>query len=472
MKTGIHYDRVASPLGTMLLIAQGDALAGIHFEGERYEPAIGADWQRTKDHPALRAAHAQLDEYFAGARTTFDLPLAPMGTAFQRAVWAAIGTVPLRRDDRVPRARGAGRPAGQHSRGGDRDRPQSVDDRRSLPPNRRSGRRVDRLRGRARPQARAAGAGGAHGRLGTCRLTRCAARTSCRLVALAAIWGASFIFVRALAPVLGPVLTATSRVVIAGIALVAYFRLTGFDAELRRHWRKFLVVGLVNSAVPFLLFAFAAVHIPASYSVILNTASPMFAALLSVVWLGERLTAMRGIGLATGAAGVALVTGAGPFVPDEMFGWAIAACLCAALCYAAGRDLHQTPRRRRQADGDRRAGARCSRARRCCRSCPLRRRRALVTVGVVANTLGLALLCSAVAYLLYYRLIEDVGPTRAMSVTFLMPLFGMVWSVLFLQETITLPMIAGCALIVGGTTLVARPARHAAIVAGGVAPKP
>jgi methylated-DNA-[protein]-cysteine S-methyltransferase len=94
MKTGIHYDRVASPLGTMLLIARGDALAGIHFDGGRYEPAMGADWQRTKDHPVLRAAQAQLDLYFAGARTTFDLPLAPMGTAFQRAVWAAIGTVP------------------------------------------------------------------------------------------------------------------------------------------------------------------------------------------------------------------------------------------------------------------------------------------------------------------------------------------------------------------------------------------
>jgi methylated-DNA-[protein]-cysteine S-methyltransferase len=94
MKTGIHYDRVASPLGTMLLIAQGDALAGNHFEGERYQPAIASNWQRTGDHPALRAAHAQLDEYFAGARTSFDLPLALMGTPFQRAVWTAIGTVP------------------------------------------------------------------------------------------------------------------------------------------------------------------------------------------------------------------------------------------------------------------------------------------------------------------------------------------------------------------------------------------
>src|SRR4249919_2970488 len=76
---------------------------------------------------------------------------------------------------------------------------------------------------------------------------------------------------------------------------------------------------------------------------------------------------------------------------------------------------------------------------------------------VVGNVLGLALLCSAVAYLLYYRLIADVGPTRALTVAFLMPMFGMAWGALFLGETITWPMIVGCALIVAGTTAVLRP---------------
>jgi len=95
MKTGIQYDLVPSPLGTMLLVASGDALTGIHFEGERYQPAIGAAWTRTANHPLLRAAAAQLDEYFAGRRTRFLLPLAPVGTPFQRAVWKAIAAVPF-----------------------------------------------------------------------------------------------------------------------------------------------------------------------------------------------------------------------------------------------------------------------------------------------------------------------------------------------------------------------------------------
>ena len=276
-----------------------------------------------------------------------------------------------------------------------------------------------------------------------------------RLVVLAAIWGASFIFMRALAPVLGPVPIAAWRVAIAGVALIAWFRITGFDAELRRHWRAFMVIGLVNSALPFLLFAFAAVHIPASYSVILNTATPLFAAVLSAVWLDERLTAMRVAGLAAGAAGVALVTGAGPVAPDAMFGWAVAACLGAALCYAlAGIYI-----KRRAGGAKPMAIAGWSQAFAGAALLPLTPFAPLpgtVTPGVVANVLALALLCSAFAYLLYFRLIADVGPTRAMTVTFLMPVFGMVWSVLFLQETVTLPMIAGCALIVGGTALVVR----------------
>ena len=85
-----------------------------------------------------------------------------------------------------------------------------------------------------------------------------------RLTALAAIWGGSFIFMRVLAPALGPVLTATTRVLIGGVALIGYFRLTGFDADVRIQWRHYVVIGVVNSAIPFLLFSYAALHLPAS----------------------------------------------------------------------------------------------------------------------------------------------------------------------------------------------------------------
>lgn len=89
-----------------------------------------------------------------------------------------------------------------------------------------------------------------------------------RLLALAAIWGGSFIFIRVLAPILGPLATADFRVGIAGIALVAYFKATGFDPEWRRFWKQYLIIGAVNSAAPFSLYAYAAIHMPASLEVI------------------------------------------------------------------------------------------------------------------------------------------------------------------------------------------------------------
>jgi len=94
MNDDVRFDRMAGPLGPMLLVARGDALAGIHFDGQRYQPPIGAHWRRQPNDPLLRSARRQLDEYFAGERTAFDLPLAVVGTPFQRAVWHAIAAVP------------------------------------------------------------------------------------------------------------------------------------------------------------------------------------------------------------------------------------------------------------------------------------------------------------------------------------------------------------------------------------------
>jgi methylated-DNA-[protein]-cysteine S-methyltransferase len=94
MNALVQFERIASPLGTMLIVAEGDALAGVYFEGQRWQREVGADWHASATHPVLRATRSQLDEYFAGRRVRFDLPLAVRGTPFQRAVWAAIAAVP------------------------------------------------------------------------------------------------------------------------------------------------------------------------------------------------------------------------------------------------------------------------------------------------------------------------------------------------------------------------------------------
>jgi drug/metabolite transporter (DMT)-like permease len=116
-------------------------------------------------------------------------------------------------------------------------------------------------------------------------------------VLLAAIWGASFLFNRIAAPTLGPVLTAELRTVIAGIALLAWFAVTGFDPQWRRWWRQYLVMGILTSALPFLCWAYAALSLTAGLMSVLNATSPMWGALLSAVLLGERLTRRRAAGL-------------------------------------------------------------------------------------------------------------------------------------------------------------------------------
>jgi drug/metabolite transporter (DMT)-like permease len=259
-----------------------------------------------------------------------------------------------------------------------------------------------------------------------------------------------------LVPALGPVVTASARVLIAGAALLAYCRATGFDTELRAHWREYLVIGIVNSAIPFVLFAFAALYIPASYSAILNAAAPLFGALLAPVFLGERLTTRKLAGLAAGIGVVVLVSNAGPLAAEPQFGAAVAACLVAALCYAAA-GIHMKRRAGGTAPLAVAAWSQLFAGLALLPLAPLVPPAGEITPAIVAHMLALALLCSAVAYLLHYRLIADVGPSRALTVTFLIPVFGMLWGALFLGEAISSPMLAGCALIVGGTAMVLRP---------------
>jgi drug/metabolite transporter (DMT)-like permease len=274
-----------------------------------------------------------------------------------------------------------------------------------------------------------------------------------RLVLLGAIWGSSFLFMRVLAPVLGPVLTADLRVSIAGLALIGYFRLARFDAQWRRFWKQYLIIGAINSALPFVLFSFAALHIPASQSAILNSSSPLFGALFGAAWLGERLTFVRLLGMVLGAVGVAMVADFDLVHSDPMSGWAMGACLLAASCYA----LAGTYMKRFAVAAKPMAIAGGSQLAAGILLTPLVSlgpAHGNVTVPVLAHVLGLALLCSAVAYLLYFRLVHDIGPAKALTVTFLVPLFGMLWGALFLGEVITLKMVAGCGLIILGTGLV------------------
>lgn len=272
-----------------------------------------------------------------------------------------------------------------------------------------------------------------------------------RLILLAAIWGASFLFMRVAAPHIGPVATADARMLIGGGALAAYFCVTGFDPQWRRRARQYALVGMLNSGLPFLLFAYAALELSAGLMSVLNATSPLWGAVLSTVFLRERLAPSRIAGLALGLAGVAVVsspaTAAGPF--------SLAAALAAAFLYG----LTGVVLKRWANDIPARAMAAGTQAAAGLLVLPfvaLAPPAAAPSPLVVGNVLALGILCSAVAYVLYFRLIADIGPTGALTVTYLIPVFGVLWGALFLGETLSAAMLGGAGLVILGTVLVLR----------------
>lgn len=281
-----------------------------------------------------------------------------------------------------------------------------------------------------------------------------------RLLVLSAVWGASFIFMRILAPVLGPVVTADLRVAVGGAALLAYFAMIRFKPAWRAHWRQYGVIGTFNVGVPFLLFSYAAQYIPASYSAIINATTPLFGTLFAVMWLGEPMTRTKGAGLALGLAGVVLITGAAvPQAASSAFVSAILACLLAAASYAAAgiyikrHASHVNPI----------GSAGCAQVFAAVALLPFwlaAPPAGPMDFSIVLNVLGLGILSSALGFMLYFRLVQDIGPARAMMVAFLTPLFGIVWGIVFLGERLTASVLFGGAMIIASTLLILRTAQR------------
>lgn len=272
------------------------------------------------------------------------------------------------------------------------------------------------------------------------------------LIILAAIWGASFLFMRLGAHEFGPVAMAALRVGLASVALLPLLALRQGLAELRRDWKPLLVVGLLNSALPFALFSYAALSITAGLSSILNATTPLWGAIVAWVWLSQRLSPPRMLGLAIGFAGVIfLAWDKASFKPGGS-GWAVLACLAAALSY--GIAANYSKRHLAQASpltvatGSQLA-ATLMLALPAWQLWPVSMPSARAWAGVIL----LALLCSAVAYILYFRLMARIGPSNTIAVTFLIPVFAVLWGFAFLGEAFGPAMALGCAVVLLGTAL-------------------
>ncbi len=272
------------------------------------------------------------------------------------------------------------------------------------------------------------------------------------LFALAAIWGASFLFMRLGAGEFGPVALSAVRVAGAALVLLPLLAWRGQVDALRRHWRPIFVVGLTNSALPFLAFSYAALSISAGLSSIFNASTPLWGAVIAWLWLHDRPTAPRIAGLAIGFAGVlGLAWEKASFKPGGS-GWAIVACLAAALCYGLSASY---TRKRLQGVPPMAvaAGSQLSAALLLALPALWWWPAQMPSAHAWAMVALLAVLCTGLAYLMYFRLIAHIGASNTIAVTFLIPAFAVLWGWLFLAEPLTGAMAAGCAVILLGTAL-------------------
>jgi drug/metabolite transporter (DMT)-like permease len=273
------------------------------------------------------------------------------------------------------------------------------------------------------------------------------------LIMLSVLWGGSFLFIRVAVPALGPFLLVELRVGLAAAALLLYALAAGSMPKIRGRWRSFLVLGFLNAAVPFSLISAAETHLTASLAAILNSTTVMFTAIVAAVWMGDALTARKAIGIVLGIVGVSVLVGWDPLPLNGIVLLAVAAMLLASLSYALGATYAKQSFSGIPPVGmalGQLGGAVALLLPLAVVSLP---ERAPSTV-VIFSMLGLAFLSTAVAYLIYFRLIENVGPTSTVTVTLLVPVFGLLFGVLLLEEPFGPGTLAGLGIILTSVVLI------------------
>jgi len=285
-----------------------------------------------------------------------------------------------------------------------------------------------------------------------------------RLLSLAAIWGASFLFMRIIAPVIGTIPTAFFRVSIAAAGLLVILGLMRINWDFKGKLKTVMLLGVINSGIPATLYSVAAQVLPAGYSAIFNATTPLMGVLIGGLFFHERLTGAKLGGVFLGLFGVGILTRAGPMAFDLQLLMGAVACLLATTCYGFAGFLAR--RWLDQAGGlDSRLSALGSMLGATLFLLPLFGYSVITQppaswggLNVWLSLLGLGLMCTAFAYIIYFRLLSSVGPVKSMTTTFLIPPFGVLWGAMFLGEPLSMAHIYGGVLIAVALWLVLKPA--------------
>ncbi|WHU89945.1 DMT family transporter (plasmid) [Pantoea agglomerans] len=289
---------------------------------------------------------------------------------------------------------------------------------------------------------------------------------SVKLLLLAAIWGASFLFMRIAVPEMGAINTAFLRGLFGALGLALVMLLMRKPFSYQGKFRIILLLGMFNAGLPFLMYCLAAQILPAGYSAILNATTPIMGALIGASFFQQQLTANNVVGMGLGFAGILLITTTGDSAMSAHLASGVLACLIATACYGMAGYLAK-----RWTGGlDATQSAFASQVGATLFLLPFFAFNFSNTPGTSWThvqawmcILSLGFICTALAYILYFRLITDIGPLKSMTVTFLIPPFGILWGWLVLDETLNQGFAIGAALICVAVWLVVRPPRAAAI---------
>lgn len=273
------------------------------------------------------------------------------------------------------------------------------------------------------------------------------------LLLLAAIWGGSYLFMRMAGPALGSIVLMGLRVGLAAVALFGYTLAIGDLPDFRRYWKEFLILGALNNAIPFVLIANAVIDLNASLASIINATTPLFTAVVATVWIKESFGLKKISGVLLGISGVIILMGWNPLPLTTETVWATTQALLAALSYGLAAVYART-RFKQVAPLHTSVGQLVGSSVLLVPAAWALAPATFPSSTVIIAVLGLALLCTALAYLIYFRLISSAGATQAAAVTFLIPFFSLLWGVTLLGERLNVGMFVGLGVILMSVWLV------------------
>ncbi|MEL7981479.1 DMT family transporter [Vreelandella titanicae] len=284
-----------------------------------------------------------------------------------------------------------------------------------------------------------------------------------RLLSLAAIWGASFLFMRIASPAIGPINTAFFRVFFGLIGLAFIIVIIRKSLAFRGKLGKILILGAINSGVPFLMYSIAATLLPTGYSAILNATTPLTGAMIGFFIFSESLTIKKWLGVTLGIVGITVITTVGDssIVGNIYIG--VAACMIATIGYGfAGFLTRKWITQQGGLDSTLVAFGSQMGATAFLSPFLLWNISSGPSIDWLQGDVWISLfavgfLCTSLAYILYFRLIADIGPLRSLTVTFLVPPFAVLWGFLILDETISSGFLLGSLIVLLSVWLIVSP---------------